>query len=85
MTTDQLEAFLAIVEFNSFHLAAEKLYLSQPTVTSRIQSLEREFNVKLFRKNGRGVELSREGIILVPYARRMINTYKQAAAKLESG
>ncbi|MDD9147865.1 MULTISPECIES: LysR family transcriptional regulator [unclassified Sporolactobacillus] len=85
MTIDQLDAFLAVVKYHSFHLAAEKLFLSQPSISSRIQALERELNAELFVKNGRGVKLSEQGEILIPYAKRMVGTYKKALSKLENG
>ncbi|WKB34786.1 LysR family transcriptional regulator [Terrilactibacillus sp. S3-3] len=50
MTIDQLEAFLAVVKFSSFHLAAEKLYLTQPTVTSEFNRLKENSMLNCFRK-----------------------------------
>ncbi|CAM3211300.1 LysR family transcriptional regulator [Sporolactobacillus spathodeae] len=83
MTIDQLEAFLAVIDNNSFHLAAEELYLSQPSVTSRIKALERELNAELFIRSGRGISLSDSGIRFMPYAKRMLRTYKKARLVLE--
>lgn len=82
MTTDQLEAFLAVAEFKSYRAAAEKLYLSQPSLSSRIQALERELGTTLFNRNGRGVVLSEKGQIFVPYAKRMRKVYQKAQSDL---
>ena len=47
MEFKQLEAFVAVVEYNSFSEAAKHLYLTQPTISSHIRSLEQELNSKL--------------------------------------
>ncbi|MFT8319210.1 MAG: LysR family transcriptional regulator [Sporolactobacillus sp.] len=82
MTIDQLEAFLEIIDQHSFHLAAEKLYLSQPSVTSRIKSLEKELDTQLFIREGRGFSLTDRGNQFIPYAKRMVRTYKKACLVL---
>ncbi|SCX52632.1 LysR family transcriptional regulator [Lysinibacillus fusiformis] len=48
MNIDHIEAFLYVVHYKSTHKAASALFLSQPTVTARIKSLERELGVELF-------------------------------------
>lgn len=82
MTIDQLDAFLAVVKYQSYRAASEKLFLSQPSISSRIQALERELGADLFIRSGRGVALSEQGRILVPYAKRMIGVYKKACIDL---
>ncbi len=68
----QLEAFVAVATFRSFHRAAEALYLSQPAVSARIQALERALGKQLFRRDGRTVRLTEAGEALLPYAERAI-------------
>ncbi len=68
----QLEAFVAVATFRSFHRAAEALYLSQPAVSARIQSLERALGKRLFQRDGRSVRLTEAGEALLPYAERAI-------------
>ena len=48
MNIENIEAFIYVCQLGSFNKAAEALYLTQPSVTARIQSLEREINIKLF-------------------------------------
>ena len=43
----QLESFCAVVRYQSFTKAAEKLYISQPTISTHIRMLEQEFNSRL--------------------------------------
>jgi len=66
MDPRRLKAFLVLAEEKSFHKAAERLYLSQPALTQRIQALERELGVRLlerrpFRLTPAGDLLRREG------------------------
>lgn len=78
MTIDQLNTFLMVVTCRSFHGASKKLFLSQPSVTSRIQALEKELNVDLFIREGRGIRLSEQGEKLVPIAKRMLKMCNKA-------
>ena len=50
MDPRRLKAFLVLAEEKSFHKAAERLYLSQPALTQRIQALERELGVRLLER-----------------------------------
>lgn len=78
MTIDQLNTFLMVVKCRSFHGASKRLFLSQPSITSRIQALEQELNVNLFVRQGRGIRLSEQGEKLVPIAKRMVSMYHKA-------
>jgi len=70
----QLEVFTAVAELNSFTKAAEKLYLTQSTVSAHIRSLENALNVTLFyRDSKRRINLSPQGQKLYPAARRILN------------
>ena len=51
MTNSEISAFLAIVECGSFSKAAEMLFITQPALSRRIQSLENEIGYKLFERN----------------------------------
>jgi len=67
METNQLRAFLKVVELRSFTKAAEALYFSQPAVTQQIQALEREVGERLFERQGRRVTLTPAGEAFYPY------------------
>ena len=77
MNIDHLEAFMYVVQLGSIHKAAEFLYLSQPTVTARIKTLERDLDIELFVRKGRRLTLNEAGKTFVPYAEQIINTYHQ--------
>jgi DNA-binding transcriptional LysR family regulator len=82
LTIDQLETFLAIVKHKGFRHASCKLFLSQPTVSSRIQALERELNVPLFIRSGRKVTLSEQGERLLPFATGIVGLYHGAQLEM---
>lgn len=72
MDIASLNAFVAIADTASFSLAADKLHLTQPAVSKRIQTLETELNVRLFDRIGRRVLLTEAGHTLLPRARRIL-------------
>src|SRR5690349_9825009 len=67
-----LRAFLAVAELGSVSAAAEDLGYSQPGLSHRIATLERELGCVLFRRRGKGMELTHEGQLLLPYARMTV-------------
>ncbi len=71
MELKQVEAFLAVAAHSSFSRAAGALHLTQPSVTARIQALERELGQPLFQRTGRGVTLTEVGESYLPFAQRV--------------
>ena len=76
MNIDNLEAFVSVNHFGSANKAAKVMFLSQPSVTARIQSLERGLDVELFERVGKSLKLTDEGKEFLPYAESIIQTYK---------
>ena len=74
MDFGQIEAFVQVSAHNSFSRAAEVLQLTQPSITARIQTLEREVGEELFERGGRGVRLTDAGNAFLPYAERILQT-----------
>ena len=72
MNLKQLEAFVRVAETKSFSTAAKMLFLTQPTVSAHIASLERELNTCLLIRNTKGVALSDAGKELYAYAEQML-------------
>lgn len=72
MNLKQLEAFVRVAETKSFSAAAKMLFLTQPTVSAHIASLERELNTCLLIRNTKGVALSESGKELYAYAEQML-------------
>jgi len=72
MELRQIKYFLAVAESLHFHHAAEKLHLSQPSLSLQIQQLEEEIGVALFERSKRRVSLTPAGMALVPRARQIL-------------
>ena len=80
MSTSRMRAFLAVARHASFSAGARALGLSQPTLTTQVQGLEREHNVELFHRRGRRIELSDVGRQLLPIAQAMAADLAAGAA-----
>lgn len=78
MDFKQLEAFINVANLKSFSKAAESIYLSQPTISSHINNLEKELNVKLFDRTSKKVELTPVGKSFLKYAINIVNTKNNA-------
>ena len=67
-----LTTFVAVAELQSFSLASEHLYLTQPAISKRIATLESELDTRLFDRIGRQITLTQSGEALLPRARRIL-------------
>lgn len=77
MNLKQLEAFVKVAEGGSFSKAAKDLFLTQPTISAHIASLEKELNSRLFVRNTKEVSLSDDGTELYKYAKQIIDLQKK--------
>lgn len=68
---------------NSFSRAAQALQLTQPSVTARIQALERELGEELFERSGRGVRLTDGGVAFLAYAERILRILREGKDSVE--
>ncbi len=85
MTLQQLNYIITISEIGSINRAAEKLYVSQPSLTSAIKELEKELGIVIFNRTGRGVTLTAEGLDFLPYARQVYGQYLNLLEKYGKG
>ena len=76
MNLKHLEAFVQVSESGSFSKAAKELFLTQPTISAHISSLEKELNVRLFIRNTKEVSLSDDGKDLYRYAKQITDLEK---------
>lgn len=84
MDLGQLEAYLKVAEHRNFSRAAEDLGLTQPSVTARIQALERDLGESLFERNGRGVRLTDVGEAFLPHATRVLEALEDGRDAIRS-
>jgi DNA-binding transcriptional LysR family regulator len=88
----QLRAFCHAAQTGSISEAAERVFLSQPTVSLQVQALERELNTVLFERRGPKIRLTPEGDILYQLAQPLVEgmdklheTFAAQCGRLESG
>lgn len=84
MNLKQLEAFARVAEAKSFSEAAKILYLTQPTVSAHVASLEKELGVCLLMRSTKEVSLTEEGEILYDYAMQMLELEQQIRERFGS-
>ena len=81
MTLTQLNYIITIAETKSINKAAELLYVSQPSLTSAVQELEKELGIILFNRSGRGVTLTNDGAEFLLYAKQLYGQYETILEK----
>ncbi len=84
MEIKQLTTFSVIAKTGNFSEAAKILGYAQPTVTTHIQSLEAELNVKLFERLGHRVKLTPQGKRLLCYSEHILKYSSEAITELSS-
>src|SRR5712675_2393218 len=77
-----LRAFVAVADCGGFHRAAERLNLTQSTVSQQVKRLELETKRPLFRRTTRSVALTDEGEMLLGDARRLLQLEEAARHRL---
>jgi DNA-binding transcriptional LysR family regulator len=82
MQIAQINAFLAVAEFESFSLAAETLHITQPAVSKRIRQLEISIKTDLFDRIGKRSILTPNGKAFKPHAERILQELKSYRSEL---
>ena len=77
MDTPALKAFVMVAEYQSFSLAAEKLFITQPAISKRISGLEQSLHCQLFDRIGRKVVLTESGSALLPRANGILREIEE--------
>ena len=72
MTIKQLQYIVTTAETGNITAAAGKLFISQPSLTSAIHEIESEYNITLFHRSKKGIELTPEGDEFLGYARAVL-------------
>lgn len=72
MTLQQLKYLVTVAECKNITAAAEKLYISQPSLSAAIHSLEKEMNVTAFVRSNKGMTVTKEGEELLSFARNLL-------------
>jgi LysR family hydrogen peroxide-inducible transcriptional activator len=73
MTITQLQYVLAVAEYKNFTLAAEKSFVTQPTLSMQVQKLEDELDILLFDRSKKPITITEVGIKIVAQAKNIVN------------
>ncbi len=83
MDIRRLEAFKKVYELRSFSKAAQELFLSQPTISAHVSSLECELGTRLFDRIGKTILPTKTGELLHGYAEQVFALLNQARAEVD--
>ncbi len=82
MRIRQLHCFVVLAEELNFTRAAQRLNMSQPPLSTQIQTLEREVGAELVTRSSRKVTLTRAGEVFLPRARNMLDQYERSLQEI---
>ena len=85
MTLHQLRIWIVVAKRQSMTKAADELHIRQPSVTQQIKALEREYGLNLYTVNGRGIEPTPAGRILLKYAKKTLLLVDNMEKEIRSG
>lgn len=84
MDISYLNEFVVLAEVKKYSAAAQRLHISQPTLSRHIQAMEAELGSPLFDRTTREMDLSEFGRLYLPYAKRISNEFQKAQAQAEA-
>ena len=79
------KTFIAVAEYGSFAAAADRVALTNAAVGQQMRALEEEMRRPLFDRSQRQIKLSRDGVLLLPKAKRLLADYEQMIAEAPDG
>ncbi|GAC1418325.1 MAG: LysR family transcriptional regulator [Burkholderiaceae bacterium] len=82
MDIDLARTFIDVARSGSFGATADRLHVSQTTVTARIRNLEMQLGCRVFTRNRAGAKLTDDGKRFMPYANQLIQTWDAARRNL---
>ena len=77
MNITQLKYFHAVAAYHTVSLAAQHLYISQPSLSNAIAALEKEFSVSLFYRRYNGMFLTPEGTKLYNSTKELLSRFDE--------
>lgn len=83
LPTTLVRSFVAIVDAGSMVAAAEQVFVTQSALSLQMKRLEELLQQSLFARSGRVLELTRQGELLLPYARRLLSAHDEAVSALD--
>ncbi|MFP4977705.1 cidABC operon transcriptional activator CidR [Paenibacillus sp. CN-4] len=84
MEIRQLQYFVEAARLGSFSKAAKSLYITQPTISKMIRSIETELGADLFYREGKSIRLTDAGEILLAKAQNIVDSFQSLSSELDS-
>lgn len=84
MRISSLRYFYEVAQLKSISKVSKDLHISQPALSHKLFTLEKELGVTLFERSNRGVELTTKGEILYRYSKEILNTYDNLIEEISS-
>ena len=84
MNSEQLQYFIIAAKHLNFSEAAKELYVTQPTISNQISALEKELGIKLFERSTRKISLTKNGMMFLDDAKRILDAEENAKLKLKN-
>lgn len=75
ISLQQLRYIIEVAECGSINAASQRLYVSQPTLSTTIKDTERELGIAIFNRTNRGITLTNEGTEFIGYARQILEQF----------
>ncbi|TYK66551.1 LysR family transcriptional regulator [Colwellia echini] len=82
-TLRQLQILQALAEYKKISVVAEKLYISQPSVSIQLKKLSELFDITLYRVHGKSVKLTDAGLAVLEASNEMFSTLNRLSSKLD--
>lgn len=83
MDIQHLQYFVAVATHGNFTKAAQQLYVTQPTISKMVKSIEEELGVTLFDRSGKQVKLTDAGKVLLGQAQNIIKSFENLSSELD--
>ena len=80
----QFEMFAMVARLGNLTHASAEMNISQPALTQQLKNLEKEYDLKLYKKGGKGVELTEAGKILLKYVKRILKQHEKVKRRLSA-
>lgn len=84
MNLEQIKSLVSVVNHKSFSLAAKEMFVSQPTISMHIKTLEKEIGEQLLIRSTKDIVLSEAGLLFYPYAVQMLKAEEDALQKIKN-
>jgi len=80
----QFEMFAMVARLGNLTHASAEMNISQPALTQQLKNLEKEYDLKLHKKGGKGIELTEAGKILLKYVQRTLKQHEKVKRRLSA-